>query len=91
MKVLGRWATVDLAIFVVVLSWVSAVISLVAMQIMMPAHKFAGSDGTTLAVSELVSTPVQVVTLMLASRRSGFNVFAYLGSIFRACGTLWLP
>jgi membrane protease YdiL (CAAX protease family) len=79
LMVLGRWATVDLSIFAVVLSWVSAVIAVVGIQVMMPAHKFTGSDGTMLAVFELVSTPVQVVTLMLASRRSGFNVFAYLG------------
>jgi CAAX protease family protein len=75
-ELMSRWATVGFAILATMLG---AVIALVAARIMMPAYKSVRSDGTTLAVLELVSTPVQVVTLMLASRRSGTNVLAYLG------------
>jgi membrane protease YdiL (CAAX protease family) len=38
----------------------------------------AGYDGAAVAVSVLVGTPVQVVTLALAARMTGENLFAYL-------------
>ncbi len=76
MKVLSRWATVGFAILAVVLG---GVIAAVAMAIMIWATKTSISGGTSFAVFYLVFTPVQVVTLMLASRRSGSNVLAYLG------------
>jgi len=37
------------------------------------------SDGTWVAVFSLVSTPILIITLMLASRRSRSSVLAYLG------------
>jgi uncharacterized protein len=37
------------------------------------------SSGTRVAVVSLFSTPILIITLMLASRRSGSNVLAYLG------------
>jgi uncharacterized protein len=37
------------------------------------------ANGTRLAVISLASSPVMTTTLMLASRRSGSSVFAYLG------------
>ena len=81
MKVLGRWATVGFAVLAFVLS---VVIAVAAVRTMLPAPKSFDlqrriSDGTRFAVISLVSTPVMVVTLMLASRRSGSNVLAYLG------------
>jgi uncharacterized protein len=38
----------------------------------------AGYDGAAVAVSVLIGTPVQVVTLALAARLTGENLFAYL-------------
>jgi len=59
-------------------------IAMVAVRILIPATQNFDlqrriADGTRVAVVSLVSTPVLVVTLMLASRRSGSNVLAYLG------------
>jgi membrane protease YdiL (CAAX protease family) len=81
MKVLGRWATVGYAILAVVLG---AAITAVARRYMMPTTQIFDlqrriSDGTNLAFVTLVSTPVLVLTLMLASRRSGSSALAYLG------------
>jgi uncharacterized protein len=79
-KVLGRWATVGFAILASVPTAVIAgVIGVVAMRIMMPAKKPVRFDGTTLAIVSLIFNPLLVVALMLSSRRSGFNVLAYLG------------
>jgi uncharacterized protein len=79
-KVLGRWATIGFAVLAFVLSAVIAgVIAVVVMRIMMPAKTPARFEGTPLAVFSLVFYPLLVVRLMLASRRSGFNVLAYLG------------
>ncbi len=81
MKVLGRWATVGYAILAVVLG---AAITAVARRYTMPTTQIFDlqrriSDGTNLAFVTLVSTPVLVLTLMLASRRSGSSALAYLG------------
>jgi hypothetical protein len=68
MKVLGRWATVGYAILAVVLG---AAIAAVARKYMMPTTQIFDlqriSDGTNLAFVTLVSTPVLVLTLILAS------------------------
>jgi uncharacterized protein len=81
MKVLGRWATVGFAITAVLLG---SVVAMMAVRFMIPATQNLDlhgriSNGTRLAVVTLVSTPVLIITLILASRRSGSNVFAYLG------------
>jgi len=81
MKVLGRWATVGFAVLAFVLGSVAA---WEAARFIVPATQNLDlhgriSDGTRLAVVSLVSTPVMIITLMLASRRSGSNVLAYLG------------
>ncbi|HKD24955.1 MAG TPA: type II CAAX endopeptidase family protein [Xanthobacteraceae bacterium] len=64
MKVLSRWATVGYALFAIVLT---VVLAGVAARFMMPA------------TASLVSMLVPIITLMLACRRSGSNVLAYLG------------
>jgi hypothetical protein len=64
MKVLSRWATVGHALFAIVLT---VVLAGVAARFMMPA------------TASLVSMLVLIITLMLACRRSGSNVLAYLG------------
>jgi len=81
MKVLGRWATVGFAVLAFVLGSVAA---WEAARFIVPATQNLDlhgrvSDGTRLAVVSLVSTPIMIITLMLASRRSGSNVLAYLG------------
>src|SRR5713101_5184532 len=78
MKVLGRWATIGLAVLAFVLG---TVIGAVAVLIVVPASQNfdRSSEGSSYAVAWLVSNPVYVVTLMLASRLSGPNVLAYLG------------
>jgi membrane protease YdiL (CAAX protease family) len=81
MKVLGRWATVGFAVLAVVLG---AAVSWVAVRFMIPATRNLDlygriSNGTWLAVVSLASTPVTIIALMLASRRSGSSVLAYLG------------
>jgi uncharacterized protein len=81
MKVLGRWATVGFAALAFVLGTAAA---FVAVRFMIPATQNLDlygrmSNGTRFAVISLVSTPVIIITLMLASRRSGSRVLAYLG------------
>jgi len=68
---LSRWATVGFALLAFILSVAAAVVALWITDSSVPS--------TIDAISLLVSTPVLVVTLMLASRRSGFSVLAYLG------------
>jgi len=81
MKVMGRWATVGFAVLAFVLGIVAA---LVAARFMVPATQNLDlygrlSNGTRLAVISLASAPVMIITAMLASRRSGSGVLAYLG------------
>jgi len=81
MKVLGRWATVGFAVLAVVLG---AVVSWAAVRFTIPATRNLDlygrmSNGTRQAVILLASAPVMIITLMLASRRSGSSVLAYLG------------
>ena len=81
MKVLSRWTTVGFAAIAFV---VSRMIAAVAVRFTVPAPQNLDlhgriSDGTWIAVFSLVSTPILIITLMLASRRSGSNVLAYLG------------
>jgi membrane protease YdiL (CAAX protease family) len=76
---MSRWATVGFAILAVVLGFVAAVGALAALQIMMPAYKLGDANGTTIAVFSLIFNLVQIVTLMLASRRSGTDALVYLG------------
>ena len=70
MKVLSRWATVGYALFAFVLT---VVVARVAVRFMIPA------------TASLVSIPVLIITLMLACRRSGSNVLAYLGLDIPRC------
>ena len=79
MKVLGRWATVGFAVLAVFLGGMAVVITWYLWFTMLPATKFPASVGTSYAVTAFASTPVVVATLMLAGRRSGSNVLAYLG------------
>ena len=81
MKVIGRWATVGFAVLAVVLG---AAVASVAVRFMTPATQNLDlygriSNGTRLAVVSLAFAPVMIITLMLASRRSGSSVLAYLG------------
>src|SRR5262245_61932788 len=78
MKVLGRWATAGFAVLTLVLS---EVIGRVAVEIVVPASQNFDrySDGSSLAVGGLVGYSISVATLLLASKRSGSNVLAYLG------------
>src|SRR5215471_10265198 len=81
MKVLSRWATVCFA----ALAFVSSrVVAVVAARFMIPAAQSLDLhgrifNGTWIAVFSLISSPILVITVMLASRRSGANVLAYLG------------
>lgn len=82
MKILGRWATVGFAILAIVLGFVAAVVAVavaVKLGFVMPGTRMRGSNGTVLAVVSLVLYPVVIITLMLASRRSGSSVLAYMG------------
>src|SRR5215467_13120281 len=81
MKVMSRWATVGFSVLAVVLG---AVVSWEVVRFTIPDTQNLDlyghiSNGTRLAVFSLASTPVMITTLMLASRRSGSSVFAYLG------------
>jgi uncharacterized protein len=81
MKVMGRWATLGFTVFAFVLG---ALIAVVAVRLMIPGTRNLDlygriANGTRLAVISLASSPVMIITLMLASRRSGSSVFAYLG------------
>src|SRR5215468_8301045 len=81
MNVLSRWTTVGFAVLGFV---VSRIIAGVAVRFIVPAAQNLDlhariSNGTWIAIFSLVSTPILVITLMLASRRSGSNVLAYLG------------
>ena len=79
MKVLSRWTTVGFAVIAFV---VSRMIAGVAVRFMVPQDlDLHGriSNGTRVAVFSLVSTPILIITLILASRRSRSSVLAYLG------------
>jgi membrane protease YdiL (CAAX protease family) len=74
MKVMSRWATVGFAVLAVVLG---AVVASVAVRLMIPVDLYGRT--WLVAVFSLVFSPVMIITLMLASRRSGSSVLAYLG------------
>jgi membrane protease YdiL (CAAX protease family) len=79
MKVLGRWATTGFAVLAFVLGTAAF---LVAVRFVIAATQNLDgriSYGTAFALISLVYMPVMIITLMLASRRSGSNVLAYLG------------
>jgi membrane protease YdiL (CAAX protease family) len=71
--ILSRWATIGFS--VLSLAFGAAIAALAVALMKKPVRL----DGTTFAIIVLVSTPVQVATLMMASRRSGFSVLVYLG------------
>jgi membrane protease YdiL (CAAX protease family) len=78
MKVLGRWATAGFAVLAFVLG---GVIAWAVVEITIPAslNFDRSSDGSSTAVGGLVFNSVIVVALVLTSRRSRSDVFAYLG------------
>jgi uncharacterized protein len=77
MKVWGLWATLAFAILAFVFGQAMAVAVLSVLKNFDPTR--VDSDGTAVAVYTLVSNPVEIVTLVLATRLSGTDALAYLG------------
>ena|ERR1700676_86213 len=78
MKVWGLWATLAFAILAFVLG-IAMGSAVVLTLIKLDPAAIVDSDGTVNAIYLLVSNPVQVVTLVLATRLSGTNALDYLG------------
>ncbi len=77
MKVWGLWATLALATLAFVLGQAMGIAALSLLKNFDPAR--VDSDGTAVAIYTLIGNPVEIVTLVLATRLSGTNVFEYLG------------
>jgi uncharacterized protein len=77
MKVWGLWATLGFAILAFVLGEAMGYSAVSIMKNFDPAR--ADSDGIVVAVYKLVGNPVEIVTLVLATRLSGANALEYLG------------
>jgi uncharacterized protein len=75
MKVWGIAATLGFAILAFGLGQAVGVAALTAIKAFDPAR--VDYDGTAIAIVTLVSNPVQVVTLVLAARLTGVNLFEY--------------
>jgi uncharacterized protein len=77
MKVWGIWATLAFAVLAFVLGQAMGITVLTMMKSFDPAR--VDYDGTAVAIYTLVGNPVQIVTLVLATRLSGTDALEYLG------------
>jgi uncharacterized protein len=77
MKAWGIWATLAFAILAFVLGQAMGIAVLTMVRSFDPAR--VDSDGTAVAIYTLVGNPIEVITLVLATRLSGANALAYLG------------
>jgi uncharacterized protein len=77
MKVWGLWATLAFAILAFVLGQAMGIAALSLLKNFDPAR--VDSDGTAVAIYTLVGNPVEIVTLVLATRLTGTNALEYLG------------
>jgi uncharacterized protein len=77
MKVWGLWATLAFAILAFVLGQAMGIAVLSLLKNFDPAR--VDSDGTAVAIYTLVGNPVEIITLVLATRLSGTNALEYLG------------
>jgi membrane protease YdiL (CAAX protease family) len=77
MKVWGLWATLAFAILAFVLGQAMGIAALSLLKNFDPAR--VDSDGTAVAIYTLVGNPVEIVTLVLATRLSGTDALEYLG------------
>jgi uncharacterized protein len=77
MKVWGLWATAGFAILAFVLGQATGIAALTLVKNFDPAR--VDYDGTAVAVYTLVGNPVEIITLVLATRLSGSDALAYLG------------
>ena len=77
MKVWGIWATLALAILAFILGQAMGIAVLTMVKNFDPAR--VDSDGTAVAIYTLVGNPIEIVTLVLATRLSGTDAFEYLG------------
>jgi membrane protease YdiL (CAAX protease family) len=77
MKVWGLWATLAFAILAFVLGQAMGIAALSLLKNFDPAR--VDSDGTAIAIYTLVGNPVEIITLVLATRLSGTNALEYLG------------
>jgi membrane protease YdiL (CAAX protease family) len=77
MKVWGLWATLAFAILAFVLGQAMGIAVLSLLKNFDPAR--VDSDGTAVAIYTLVGNPVEIVTLVLATRLSGTDALEYLG------------
>jgi uncharacterized protein len=77
MKVWGLWATLGFAILAFVLGQAMGIAALTMVKNFDPAR--VDYDGTAVAVYTLVGNPVEIITLVLATRLSGSDALAYLG------------
>jgi uncharacterized protein len=77
MKVWGLWATLGFAILAFVLGQAMGIAALTMVKNFDPAR--VDYDGTAVAVYTLVGNPVEIITLVLATRLPGSDALAYLG------------
>jgi membrane protease YdiL (CAAX protease family) len=77
MKVWGLWATLGFAILAFVLGQAMGIAALTMVKNFDLAR--VDYDGTAVAVYTLVGNPVEIITLVLATRLSGSDALAYLG------------
>jgi uncharacterized protein len=77
MKVWGLWATLGFAILAFVLGQAMGIAALTMVKNFDPTR--VDYDGTAVAVYTLVGNPVEIITLVLATRLSGSDALAYLG------------
>jgi uncharacterized protein len=77
MKVWGLWATLAFAILAFVLGQAMGIAALSLLKNFDPAR--VDSDGTAVAIYTLVGNPVEIVTLVLATRLTGTDALEYLG------------
>jgi len=77
MKVWGLWATLAFAILAFVLGQAMGFAVLSMVKSIDPGR--VDSDGTAVAIYTLISNPVEIVTLVLATQLSGTDALTYLG------------
>jgi CAAX protease family protein len=77
MKVWGLWATLGFAILAFVLGQAMGIAALTTVKNFDLTR--VDYDGTAVAVYTLVGNPVEIITLVLATRLSGSDALAYLG------------
>jgi membrane protease YdiL (CAAX protease family) len=77
MKVWGLAATLGFAVLALALGEALGVATLMALKTVDPQR--VNNDGTALAVATFIANPVQVITLVLAARMTGADMFDYFG------------